>query len=250
MSSIDEYEREFRGHVQAAEERLAHASRSSSPDDRRTALSGAERAAEAGKDVVQLMELEGRSLSGAARSKLQAQLRSYRDEISALKTRIKDLKSTARSPDHCREENCAGGDSYSNPSPGERSRLLANNDRMSKATDKLKQAHAVTLDMEQTANAILGDLGKQRETLMHAQGSLRYAADGLEGSRKLLAQMGRRAAMTKMTLWIVIGLVRASLDHSLLSNHAQRSPCLFRPARTRPLPRRARLAGQPGTRVS
>ena len=227
MSSIDEYEREFRGHVQAAEERLAHASRSSSPDDRRTALSGAERAAEAGKDVVQLMELEGRSLSGAARSKLQAQLRSYRDEISALKTRIKDLKSTARSPDHCREENCAGGDSYSNPSPGERSRLLANNDRMSKATDKLKQAHAVTLDMEQTANAILGDLGKQRETLMHAQGSLRYAADGLEGSRKLLAQMGRRAAMNKMTLWIVIGLVRASLDHSLLSNHAQRSPCLF-----------------------
>jgi vesicle transport through interaction with t-SNAREs protein 1 len=227
MSSIDEYEREFRGHVQAAEERLAHASRSSSPDDRRTALSGAERAAEAGKDVVQLMELEGRSLSGAARSKLQAQLRSYRDEISALKTRIKDLKSTARSPDHCREENCAGGDSYSNPSPGERSRLLANNDRMSKATDKLKQAHAVTLDMEQTANAILGDLGKQRETLMHAQGSLRYAADGLEGSRKLLAQMGRRAAMNKMTLWIVIGLVRASLNHSLLSNHAQRSPCLF-----------------------
>jgi len=215
MSSLDEYEREYRGHVQASEEKLAQAQRASSPDERRTAIAAAERAAEAGKDVVQLMELEGRSLSGPARQKLQTQLRSSRDEISALKARVKDLKATARSPQHgssgnLRPENCAGNDSYGE-SGGERSRLLASNERLAKGTDRLKEAHSVTLDMENTANAILGDLGRQRETLLHAQGSLRYAAEGLEGSRKILAQMARRAAMNKLTLWIVIGLLISML---------------------------------------
>jgi len=213
-SGLDEYEREYRGHVQAAEEKLALAARASSPDERRSAVSAAERAAEAGKDVVQLMELEGRSLKGGERAKLQTQLRSCRDEIATLKGRVKELKAVVRSPGldtgRIREENCAGGDSYGDGS-SERARLLASNDRLAKGTDRLKEAHSVTLDMENTANAILGDLGRQRETLLHAQGSLRYAQDGLDGSRKLLAQMARRAAMNKLTLWIVIGLLISML---------------------------------------
>lgn len=210
--SLDEYEREYRGHVQAAEEKLAQASGATGVDAQRTALSAAERAADAGRDVIQLMELEGRSLSGVARSKLQTQLRSCRDELSALKSRIKELKSAGRSPppvhDHgrIREENCAGADRFGE---SERSRLIAANERITKGTDRLKDAHSVTLDMENTANSILGDLASQRETLLHAKGSLRYASEGLEGSRRLLAQMARRAAMNKMTLWVVIGLVRA-----------------------------------------
>ena len=66
--------------------------------------------------------------------------------------------------------------------------MLANNERLGKAGERLKEAHQVTIDMENTANSILGDLSKQRETLMHAKGTLKYASEGLthrsESSRR------------------------------------------------------------------
>ena len=209
MSNIDEYDSEFRGHVQAAEEKIAAAARSGG-DEQRAAAAAAERAADAAKDVVQLMELEGRSLSGAARTKLQAKLRASRDEVGALKARIKELKAVARSTpqreDRIREDLFAGG-YRSGDDAGEHSRMLAANERLGQGTDRLRDAHQVTLDMENTANSILGDLSRQRETIMHAKGTLRYASEGLESSKRVLSQMARRAAMNKYTMWIVIGLL-------------------------------------------
>jgi hypothetical protein len=60
---------------------------------------------------------------------------------------------------------------------------------------------------EATAGAILGDLSKQRETLNHARGTLKFATDGLDRSRKLLNAMARRAAMNKLTMYGVIALL-------------------------------------------
>ena len=210
--TIDEYESEYRGHVQAAEEKIAQASRSSS-DERRSLVSAAERAAEAARDVVQLMELEGRSLAGAQRTKLQTQLRSWREEVNALKARAKELRATVRTPtqqqDRIREE-CFAGDRFHDDA-GERSRMLANNERLGKGTDRLKEAHQVTMDMENTANSILGDLSKQRETLLHAKGTMRYAMEGLDTSGRILSQMARRAAMNKLTLYVVIAVLLGML---------------------------------------
>ena len=85
--------------------------------------------------------------------------------------------------------------------------MISNNERISKGTDRLNAAHSVTLDMENTANEILGDLSKQRETLNHARGTLKFATDGLDRSRKLLNAMARRAAMNKLTMYGVIALL-------------------------------------------
>ena len=107
MSAIDEYEAEYRSHVQAAEEKLAVVDHSGPHSDSgRSALNAAERAAEAAKDVVQLMELEGRSLPGPSRSGMQSMMRACRDELSLLKARLKELRS-ARTPqqaDRIRED--------------------------------------------------------------------------------------------------------------------------------------------------
>ena len=211
MANLDEYESEYRGHIQAAEERLQLAETGSpSSDTARTALSSAERAVEAAKDVVQLMELEGRSLSGPARSKVQTRLRGCREEIAALRGRLKDQRASARctppQADRIREECFAGNDRYRDSS-GECSRMISNNQRMNKATDRLKDAHAVTVDMEERANSILGDLAHQGEVLRHAQGSLQYASEGLDSGKRLLNQMARRASMNKLTLWLIIGML-------------------------------------------
>ena len=65
------------------------------------------------------------------------------------------------------------------------------------------------MDMEGTAASILGELGKQRETLLHAKGSLSGASEGLEQSRRVLRSMGRRAMANKLVLWVVIALIGA-----------------------------------------
>ena len=211
--SLDEYEREYRAHVQAVEEAIRRSGASAGSDERRAAVTSAERAVEAARDVVQLMELEGRSLAGAQRTKLQTQLRSWRDEVSGLKARCKELRASVRSTptqDRIREECFAGGSPYRDDS-NERSRMLASNERMSQGTDRLKQTHAVTLEMEDTANAILGDLSKQRETLLHAKGTMRFAMDGLDQSGRVLSQMARRAAMNRLTLYVVIALLLGML---------------------------------------
>lgn len=219
--AVDEYMAEYRGHVQACEEKLAiaeaanGASSSASPDAAtRAALAAAERACEAAKDSLQLMELEGRSLGGAARQRLQATLRGYRDEVATLRTRLKELRSQARTPgrsgsqDRIREECFAGSSPYSDESTG---RLLANNERIGRGTERLAAAHETVIDMENTGNAILGDLSKQRETLRHAQGTLRFAAEGLDSSRRLLTQMARRAAMNKLSLYVIIAILLGML---------------------------------------
>ena len=119
MSTIDEYDAEYRGHVQAAEEKLGLAEQlGPHSDSGRTAAHAAERAIEAAKDVAQLMELEGRTLSAGGRSKLQSSLRGYRSEISVLRERLRVLRAEQRTPkrsaaaneDRIREECFAGGD--------------------------------------------------------------------------------------------------------------------------------------------
>ena len=85
--------------------------------------------------------------------------------------------------------------------------MCATNERLQRGSDRLKQTHEVTLEMENTANSILGDLSKQRETLLHSQGTLRVAGEGLESSRRVLRQMARRAAANKLMMWGVIAFI-------------------------------------------
>jgi len=158
-----------------------------------------------------MMELEAKSLTGNTRSKLQTQLRGWRDELSELRSRVKEARNPPKQSTDCiREELCAGGDRYRDDT-NERSRMLATNDRVSQQTERLKGAHSITMEMESTANSILGDLSAQRETLMHAKHTLSVASRGLDGSKRILSQMARRAAMNKFTLWIVIGVLLAML---------------------------------------
>jgi vesicle transport through interaction with t-SNAREs protein 1 len=217
MANIQEYELEYNGHINAAQEKLELAESASGAEAQKAACGAAERAAEAAKDVVQLMELEGRGLSGAQRSKLQERLRSCRQEVSSLRERIKAAAKAARTPgrgstpnsaqrseDRIREDLFAGNDSSSDR---EDARMLSNNERVAKSTERLNAAHQVTLDMEGTANSILGDLSKQRETLNHARGTIKFAADGLDKGKRLINQMARRAAMNKLTMYGVIALL-------------------------------------------
>ena len=207
MAAIDEYEADYVAHITAANEKAEQAERCKTPEERRSVVAAAERTVEAAKDVIQLMELEGRSLPSDKRTRLQGKLRGFRTEVSDLKSLLKELKTAKllQSTDCMREELFASHGDH----PNEQSRMLANNERLAQGTDRLRDINSVTLDMENTANSILGDLASQRETIMRSRNTLSFASAGLETSSRLLRSMARRAATNKLVLYIVIGLIVA-----------------------------------------
>ena len=87
---------------------------------------------------------------------------------------------------------CIAGGGSSRDDSGERARMLANNERIAQGTDRLKGAHATVLDMESTAGSILGDLGRQRQTMMGTWGRMKEAGEQLDASSRILKQMARR----------------------------------------------------------
>ena len=97
--AIASYELEYKGHIAAAEIKIEQAERAGREDDRRAAAASGDRAIEAAKDVVQLMELEGRTLPSGARSDLQSRQRGFRDTIGELKARLKEARN-AGAPGH------------------------------------------------------------------------------------------------------------------------------------------------------
>ena len=99
------------------------------------------KAIDAAEDIVKQMELEARSLQGEERQTAVAQAKDYKASISVLKEQLKLAKNSNRAEEAARAELFQ----QSNPahmaeSETQRSRLLAANSKMGKASDKLKAA--------------------------------------------------------------------------------------------------------------
>ena len=205
-AAISSYEDEYRSHISAAELKVEQAENADREDDRRNATASADRAIEAAKDVVQLMELEGRSLKPPVRADLQSRLRTFRSTISDLKLRIKEARTPQRpSGDRIREELFAGH----SPGPGreEQQRMLAAEDQIGKQTSRLRDVNKTVLDMEDAGASVLNELHSQRESLLRTKSTLAHASEGLETSKRLVRSMARRAAANKLVLYVVIGLI-------------------------------------------
>ena len=99
------------------------------------------KAIDAAEDIVKQMELEARSLQGEERQTAVAQAKDYKASISVLKEQLKLAKNSNRAEEAARAQLFQ----QSNPahmaeSETQRSRLLAANSKMGKASDKLKAA--------------------------------------------------------------------------------------------------------------
>jgi len=206
---LDQYEDEYRAHASDTLAKLETAESASHRDDRHAPTAAAACSLDAAKEVMELLEMECGALPKAQRTALSARVRSYRSELGDLGRRLKALQrvdaraASAASADSIREDLFSGA----NDQASERSRMLATNDRLAAGTDQLRQAHAATIDMEERGASIMGDLARQRDTLMRTRGTLGAAREGLDASRRILQQMGRRASTNKLMLRAIAGTV-------------------------------------------
>ena len=163
-----------------------------------------EEAIDEAEDMVKQMELEARSLQGEERQTAVAQAKDYKASITVLKEQLKLAKNSNRAEEAARAQLFQ----QTNPahlaeSETQRSRLLAANSKMSKASDQLRAAcqiagehrpptrlpahapacaaafakahtpHAhhprAAVDTEQVGTDILADLDTQRQTIQGAR---------------------------------------------------------------------------------
>jgi predicted nuclease of restriction endonuclease-like RecB superfamily len=157
---LDQYEDEYRAHASDTVAKLETAESALHRDDRHAPAAAASRSLDAAKEVVELLEMECGALPKAQRAALSARVRSYRSELGDLGRRLKAVQrvdaraASAASADSIREDLFSGGGGADQAN--ERSRMLANNDRLAAGNDQLRQAHAATIDMEERGASIMG----------------------------------------------------------------------------------------------
>jgi hypothetical protein len=92
-------------------------------------------------------------------------------------------------------------------SSADRARLLKMGERLHDGSSKLKTAMKVALEAEQIGMSIMGDLRSQRETIMHATGTMQRANESLSRSKRTLSAISQRALSNKVLMWVLIVLL-------------------------------------------
>lgn len=167
MSAIFEgYEQEFSARTATASSKIGQL-KSSTGSSRQSTRAKASSDLDEAEELLQQMDLECRSVAAAERGRLQTRLKGHKSELSALRRELKEAALAAPR----RELLGDLGDRSDGEMGSERARFLANNDRMERGTNKLKEAQRVVTETEQVGASIMEDLRGQRETIMHASGA-------------------------------------------------------------------------------
>jgi hypothetical protein len=149
------------------------------------------------------------------------QIRTYKDSLAGVAADLKRAKER-----FSRSALMAGGGASSRPLDFDKS-----NDqraRMAATTDKLKSGSSVLADthtrLEETVNVgegIMGELHRNRETMVRVRGNVGVVSGALDEARKLLRGMMKREARTRVALGIfavvivavIIGMIGARKPH-------------------------------------
>jgi len=154
--------------------------------------------------LIRKMDLEARSLQPNVKAVLLAKLREYKSDLNNLKSEVKRIQSTnlnQAARDDLLESGMADTHTVS---ADQRARLLMSTERLNKSSDRVRESRKTMLETEELGVSILHDLHQQRQSLLHAHGTLHGVDDNIGKSKKILTAMSRRMNRNK---WIIGSIV-------------------------------------------
>ncbi|KAK3026237.1 hypothetical protein RJ639_040522, partial [Escallonia herrerae] len=154
--------------------------------------------------LIRKMDLEARSLQPNVRAVLLAKLREYKSDLNNLKSEVKRIASSnlnQAARDELLESGMADAQTVS---ADQRSRLLTSTERLNKSSDRVRDSRKTMLETEELGVSILHDLHQQRQSLLHAHGTLHGVDDNISKSKKILTAMSRRMSRNK---WLIGSIV-------------------------------------------
>ncbi|XP_042395323.1 vesicle transport v-SNARE 13-like [Zingiber officinale] len=158
------------------------------------------------ESLIRKMDLEARSLQPSVKAGLLVKLREYKLDLNNLKGGLKKI-TTVNSNQAAREELLESGmaDTLA-VSADQRGRLALSTERLNQSTERINESRRTMLETEELGVSILQDLHQQRQSLLHAHGTLHGVDDNIGKSRKILAAMIKRMDRNK---WIVGCIITA-----------------------------------------
>ncbi|GAQ81123.1 vesicle transport protein [Klebsormidium nitens] len=156
--------------------------------------------------LIRKMDLEARSFSKAELVTLKSKLAEYKAGLNNVKKEAK--KASAALPDEvaARQELMERGlgEPLGSVSADQRNRLLQTTDRLNQSGERIKESKRVAIETEDIGAQILGSLSQQRETLLHARGTLHGVDDNIGKSRQILNRMAQRIRTNKIIMYGII----------------------------------------------
>ncbi|KAH7550710.1 hypothetical protein ACOSP7_023755 [Xanthoceras sorbifolium] len=157
--------------------------------------------------LIRKMDLEARSLQPSMKAMLLAKIREYKTDLNNLKNEVKRVTSgntNQAARDELLESGMADAMMVSSDQKG---RLLMTTERLNQSTDRIKESRRTMLETEELGVSILQDLHQQRQSLLHAHGTLHGVDDNISKSKKILTVISRRMSRNKWIMGSVIAVL-------------------------------------------
>ncbi|CAN6467829.1 unnamed protein product [Victoria cruziana] len=157
------------------------------------------------ESLIRKMDLEARSLQPGVKAMLLQKLREYKSDLNNLKGEVKKITSaTQAARDELLESGMADALTVS---ADQRSRLLQSTERLNQSGERIREGRRTMLETEELGVSILQDLHQQRQSLLHAHGTLHGVDDNIGKSRKILTAMSRRMDRNKWIIGAIIAVL-------------------------------------------
>ena len=159
-----------------------------SGEQRKAAVTQAERALEEAKELLDSMNLEKQNIPQTSRNKVNQRLRNHETAVDAAKRKLKSLQD---------DRQALFGKRYTdNPTNDDqleqRQQLLSGTDRLGRSSDRIRESQRIAMETEDIGRGTLGDLARQRETIQHTRNTLLESEGYTDRSNKTLKGMARR----------------------------------------------------------
>ena len=242
---FDHYEKEYLGTAKKAMADIELIDQLLPGVEREATMKRAGEGITAAEEIVQGMEMEARSMTGEAKQQLAAKAKDYKKSTADMRAKLNAAKTSGKAEKAARDELLRSSDpTLRMEADNQRSRLMATNERLNNASDKIRGAVQTALETEKIGESILSDLADQRATIAHARGTLAGTMSGLDKSKKMLQGMGRRALKNKMLMYVVIATLIIMIGFIVYCACAARVPSVPCPLLVWGSP----SGGQPSTR--
>ncbi|GMY13734.1 vesicle transport v-SNARE 13-like [Fagus crenata] len=175
-----------------------------SADQKKQKVSEIKSGIDEAESLIRKMDLEARSLQPNVKAVLLAKLREYKSDLNNLRTEVKRIVSgnlNAAARDELLQSFMA--DTLI-ASADQRTRLMMTTERLGNPGDRIKESRRTMLETEELGVSILHDSHSQRQSLLHANNTLRRVDDNIGKSKRILTNMSRRMRLNK---WLISSIV-------------------------------------------
>jgi len=174
-----------------------------SGEPRKAAVHEAERALDEANEMLDQMRIEKQNIPSSSRNKVNQRFRNFETDVDVAKRKLKSLSD---------DRSALFGNRYTdNPNADaqleQRQQLLSGTDRLERSSQRLRDSQRIALETEDIGRGTLGDLARQRETIIHTQANLHESEGYTDRSIKTLRGMARRMATNRIITIAIITIL-------------------------------------------